>query len=602
MDDALLENRSGGTGSGAGENALSRAGKNWIFHRVDEGEVRRVQQEHGLTELAAALALVRAGAEALVDELLSPLLKTHMPDPHELPDAQKAFAWVEQLLSQKKKIAVWGDYDVDGACASALCVRYFREIGHEVIPYVPDRFQEGYGPNQGGLQSLRDRGVSAVIIVDCGTTAFEPLAWAENNGLSTIVIDHHRVGPKLPACEALINPRRTDKESPEALNTLCAAGLVFLFLVGLTRYLRERGYFESMSEPNMVAMLDLVALATVCDMVPLRGLNRAFVKQGLKILHKRQNVGMKALMEVSHVREAPAASDMGYLLGPRINAGGRIGDSSLGVRLLSSEDPQEAIQFARQLHALNQERQRIEHGVNEEAFLQALRHPNSPYLLLMGEYWHEGVLGIVAGHIKDVFHKPAFVLTLKKDFIRGSARSVPGIDVGQLIHSAYDEGLLINGGGHPMAGGLSLERKNFDAFCAFVDQFVKKQRPPEEIPSLYIDRAVTFQTFRDRAFFESLELLEPFGVENAVPRFYLSGIRFENVMAFGFSHLRMKGVQMDGQKYPIVCFRAVGQKIGNWLLSKPSQIVDCVVSVRIDRNFGLYSAQVILEDIRDRGI
>lgn len=583
---------------GSGE--LSKTGKKWVFRKIDERDVLYLKQTYNLTHLAATLAANRLDNPQEAEDFFLPMLKTHMPDPDVLPDAQEAFAFTHECLQQKKKMAVWGDYDVDGACAAALCVRYFQSLGHEIEAYVPDRFQEGYGPNEKGLQALKDSGVTTVFIVDCGTTAFEPLEWAEKNGLEAVIIDHHRVSSHMPSCKAFINPKRIDYKGPENLKTLCAAGLVFLFFVGLNRYLRGQGWFKtSDAEPDLFNLLDLVALSTICDMVPLKGLNRAFVRQGLKVMQQRKNVGLKILMDLSRLREAPTASNVGYIIGPRINAGGRIGDSSLGVKLLSSRDPYEAREFAQQLDQLNQERQRIERDVEEQAYQQALEQHSKPYLLLMGEQWHEGVLGIVASHLKEIFFKPTFVLTDKGDStMRGSARSVPGLDIGQLIHHASDRGILLNGGGHPMAGGLSLDRSYYDTFCQFLSGFFEGYTPRTSAPTLVIDKAVSLQDLKDKTLFESLRLLEPFGVDYPQPRFLLSNVRFENITPFGYNHFRMKLVQLDGHSYPVVCFRAMGQEIGKWLLSSASQLVDCVVTVQLDRYYGLSKAQLILEDIR----
>ena len=579
-------------------NDLSKTGKKWIFYEKNHKDLLYLKQTYNLSDLEASLALNRMKTLEESVDVIMPLLKTHLPDPCVLPDSAKAFEFTHNFLLKNEKIAVWGDYDVDGACAAALFVRYFQSLSYPIVAYIPDRFQEGYGPNEKGLHFLKEQGISTVFIVDCGTTSFEALAWAHKHNLNIIIIDHHRVGSSYPNCIALLNPTRPDYEGPEILKSLCAGGLVYLFLIGLNRYLKQKNYFQDSKEIDLIPLLDLVALSTICDMVPLRGLNRVFVKQGLKVMGKRKNMGLNALFDLSKIKKHPTASDLSYVIGPRINAGGRIGDSSLGVKLLSCDDPYETKIFAQELELLNKKRQYIERHVEESAYQQALLQKEENFLMLLEENWHEGVLGIVAGRLKDIFYKPSFVFTTKGSFIKGSARSVSGTDIGKLITSAYENGILLSGGGHPMAGGLSLKKEKIEEFKAFVHDFFSKNEPKKDPPYLEIDHAINLQTLGNQEFIKAIEWLEPFGVGHPSPKFLLSNIRFETFLPFGANHFRTKLVQLDGKTYPAVAFRALNNELGKWISTSPSQLVECVIFPRVERNFGLCKVHLILEDIR----
>ena len=577
---------------------LSRTGKVWEFLPVRERDILFLKQEYNVSEMVARLITNRIQDLTQAEEIFSPFLKNHLPDPSYLPDAGKAFAHVYSCLLAKKPLAVWGDYDVDGACSSALLIKYFRWLDIPVTPYIPDRFQEGYGPNIGGLLSLKAKGIEDVFIVDCGTTAFSALAAAKENGMAILIVDHHRVAQNYPEAHAFMNPKRWDYQGPLILQQLCAGGLVFLFLVGLNRYLRWQGYFQNRPEPNLLSLLDLVALSTICDMMPLRHINRAFVKQGLKIMRQRKNIGLTCLIDSSKIRNSPSPIHLGYTVGPRINAGGRIGDSSLGVRLLSCEDKQESLRLVQELNQLNQERQAIERLTLENALLQAKEQQDNSYLFVCGENWHEGVLGIIASQLKENFCKLTFALTAKGAFLKGSVRSVQGIDIGELIHLACEKGLLVTGGGHPMAGGLTLEREKKDPFLAFINSFLQECVVEDPQPSLAIDMVLCFEQLRSPEFFEDFEILEPFGASYPQPKFLISNLRISYVTRFGYNHLRMYGTQPNGKCYSMVYFRQADKAVGQWLLSAPLELMDCVVTVQSDYRWGYQRALLVLEDVR----
>jgi len=577
----------------------SRTGKIWMHPQDCERTILFLKQKYDISDMAARLASHRLMSLDEADEIFSPYLRNQLPDPSFLPDIELAFEHTLSCLLAQKKIGIWGDYDVDGACSSALLVKYFRSLNIGVTPYIPDRFQEGYGPNTAGLLALHEQGINTVFIVDCGTTAFEPLAEAKKKGMTIIIIDHHRVAPLHPENYALINPKRADYTGPLLLQQLCAGGLVFLFLVGLSRYLREHHYFDQNghTEPDLYSYLDLVALSTICDMMPLRHINRAFVKQGLKVMRQRKNIGLTCLIDASRVKDVPNPIHLGYTIGPRINAGGRIGDASLGVRLLSCEDKAAAMQMAQELNQLNQERQAIERTTLEQAMAQARMQLEKPYIFVFGDHWHEGVLGIMASHVKEAFFKPSFVLTAKGSWLKGSVRSVPGIDISDLIHRASEKNLLVTGGGHPMAGGLTVEREKLPQLLAFIDSFFQECEPAPESPAIPIDMAVTFEQLRSPEFFQALECVGPFGADYPQPKFLASNLMLEHVKPFGYNHLRMYGVQANGQSHAMVFFRQAEKEIGKWLLSKPSHRVDCLLSIQSEYRWGYQRALLIIEDI-----
>lgn len=586
------------------DQALSRTGKQWIVPTAQEKDVLFLQQKYGVCDLTARLSAHRMDNLEQAEEIFSPYIKQHLPDPALLPDGQKGFDCITQALTatDTKPWAVWGDYDVDGACAAALLVKYFRALNIPITPYIPDRFQEGYGPNIQGLRALKAQGIHHIFVVDCGTNALQIMDQAAQEGLSIIIIDHHRVGPEHPQAVAFVNPKRADVLVPSILTQLCAGGLVFVFLVGLNRHLRWTGYFttKNIKEPDLFSLLDLVALSTICDMMPLRHINRAFVKQGLKVMRQRQNIGLTCLIDAAKINDVPNPTHLAYTVGPRINAGGRIGDASLGVRLLSCTDKQESLLLAQELTSLNYERQTIERATWEKAVLQAhAQHTEGkPYVFVHGHDWHEGVLGIIASQLKEAFHKPAFVMTVKGSFLKGSVRSVPGIDISHFIHLAYAEGLLVTGGGHPMAGGLTCSLDKHTALLGFLDDFLCTFPVPDHQPYFIVDATLTFEQLRHPQFMRMLDTVGPFGVDYPQPKFVLSGLRLQKVQTFGYNHLRMLAVQPNGMTYPMVYFRQADKPLGQWLLTQPSELVQCLISVQADQRWGYQRAQLILEDIR----
>ncbi|WP_165780579.1 single-stranded-DNA-specific exonuclease RecJ [Holospora curviuscula] len=587
------------------ENAgpLSHTGRDWLFLSACERYVSYLKERYQVNDLTARLVAHRSVIEE-AEEIFAPFLRTHLPDPSHLPDLLKGVRHLEDVVREKRPLAVWGDYDVDGACASALIVKYCEGLNHPVIPYIPNRFQEGYGPNIEGFRMLRDvHHIQDLIVVDCGSTSFEVMILAREYGIRVTIIDHHQVpGVNHPECVAFMNPKRLDYTGPEVLKTLCAGGLVFLYLVGVNRYFRDAGVFTDLNtvEPDLFSLLDLVALSTVCDMMPLRGINRVFVKQGLKVLGQRKNIGLAHLMDVSGIREEPNATHLGYALGPRINAGGRVGNSTLGVQLISTNSTTKALDIAQELSVLNQERQQIERATEQLALAQALKQEQKAYLFLWDKTWHEGVLGIIAGHLKEIFGKPTFVLSEKNGMLKGSSRSVSGVDIGQLIHKACEHGVLVTGGGHPMAGGLTLRFDQIAPFREFLEHYFESCAPTKTLTPLNIDMIVSFAQLNHPDFLDVWERVGPFGADYPSPIFMVKRVFVRHVTSFGHNHLRLKVCSEESPSvlYSVVCFRITDKPSGRWLLSLPKEPIDMLLTVQMSRKWGKRYPNFIMEDFR----
>ena len=414
-------------------NLTSVTGKNWIFKKFNNDDVKKYSEDYSLDEIVARLIAIRKKNIKNIDLFINPTIKNLMPNPFKLQDMDLAVERTCESIKKKELIGIFGDYDVDGATSVAILSRYFLSLNQKIYTYIPDRKKDGYGPNIENFKKLINLGIKIILTVDCGTSSFEPIKLAQEKKVDVIVLDHHQTQTKLPNAFAIVNPNRIDDKSE--LNYLCAAGVCFVFLVALNKKLREIGWFtkNDTPEPNILEFLDLVSLGTVCDVVPLIELNRAFVKQGLKILKKRSNLGLKTLYDMCKINSQPTTYDLGFALGPRINAGGRVGKSSHGVELLLCNEPQVAYKIASDLDRSNQERKSIELLLTEKVSHEVKKYHNHPVLVLSGENWHEGVMGIVASRIKDKFNKPTFLISFNKEEGKGSARSIYGFDVGSEI-------------------------------------------------------------------------------------------------------------------------------------------------------------------------
>jgi single-stranded-DNA-specific exonuclease len=498
------------------------------FKNIPSGVVKDIADRMGCDYIVANLLASRGiDDEEEADAFLSPSIKNQLPDPFTaLMDMQDAVKRVQDAIIKKQKIAIFGDYDVDGACSSAILKRYFKAIGTEALIYIPDRFKEGYGPNSNALIELRRQGYDLVITVDCGTVAFEPLEAAHKQGLDIIVIDHHLGVKQKPKSIAVINPNRFDETSE--LTYLCGAGVVFMLVVGLNRKLREAGFFTTnkTKEPNLINFTDLVALATVCDVVPLVGLNRAFVKTGLKIANQKTNIGIKTLCDVAGMDGVLTEYHFGFVIGPRINAGGRIANSALGAELLSTADEVRAVQIASELENLNKKRKEEEECVRLHALDMVHKHSldASPVIFVGDEGYHQGVIGITASRIKEVFNKPVFVMSFKDGLAKASCRSVKGVDIGSIVNEANKTGLLIAGGGHGMAAGYTCELAKLSEFKKFVINYFNESYPDFTFCKFTeIDAKISLSAINED-FFDKINLFSPFGSGNGEPVFFTSGL------------------------------------------------------------------------------
>lgn len=523
----------------------------------------------GLDDIVTQLLLARGVARDDLERQRNPTFRGFLPDPSLFRDMDHAAERIAQAVLSGERTTIYGDYDVDGATSAALLVRLLRMLGTEANYYIPDRLLEGYGPSGEALVRLADQGSTLIVTVDCGAMAFDALQMAHDAGVDVIVVDHHKCAAELPKAAALVNPNRLDEADEAAAHGhLAAVGVAFLLGVALVRTLRARNYFATRPEPDLRSLLDLVALGTVADVAQLHGLNRAFVAQGLKVMAKRDNIGMAALIDASRLKRAPVCSDLSFALGPRINAGGRVGESTLGVRLLTTEDPDEARQIAAQLSALNEERRAIEASVQEAAEEQIAQQHNRLVAVLAGTGWHPGVIGIVAGRIKEKTGKPSLVIALDEATGqgKGSGRSIAGVDLGAAIIAAREAGLLVAGGGHAMAAGLTIDAARLDEFSDWLeDRLAKAVSGAREVQSIKLDLAVAPRGLSPQLV-ETLEQAGPYGVGWPGPKIAVGPVRLIKSDIVGTDHLRLIVGGEDGGSLKAIAFRAAETEWGQALL------------------------------------
>lgn len=579
----------------------SLTGRHWTLRQVDGREALAISQRLRVPEMVGRVLAARGVVIDDAEDFLKPRLKTDLPDPAHLLDMEAATDRIAHAIMNGEVIAIFGDYDVDGATSSALLKLYLEAVGAIVRVYIPDRQKEGYGPNTEALLQLKADGAAVVVTVDCGTAAFSPLEEAANAGLDVIVVDHHEAETKLPQAVAVVNPKRLDETSPHT--QMAAVGVAFLVVVALNRKLRQENWFEDVrAEPDLTQWLDIVALGTVCDVVPLSGVNRALVAQGLKVMAKRNNVGIKALSDVAGIKELPTAYHLGFVLGPRINAGGRVGQSDLGTRLLSTSDMEEALGLAERLDALNHERRDIEAEVLDQAMQQVEAklggaQPGA-FVLVAGEGWHPGVVGIVASRLKDRFNRPAAVVSLDGDTGTASARSVSGADLGAAVIAARQDGLIIKGGGHAMAAGFTVATDKLIELEAFLSARMKAAIGDNPAPpGLRLDGVLALGG-ANLALLKKLDDVAPFGVGNAEPRFAFKNVRFVEARAVGKdqSHVRLIMADEAGGRLTAIAFRAMDSDLGPGLLAHAGKPFHVAGKLRTNEWQGRESAQLIVED------
>ena len=573
-------------------------GRRWDLRAVDETAVADLVRGARISDAAARVLAARGIDASASANFLRPTLKASMPNPSVLVDMDKAAARIVAALQANERISVFGDYDVDGATSSALLRRFFRAVGVEIGVYIPDRRAEGYGPNVPALRSLKEQGSKVVITVDCGIVAFETLKTARDDGLDVIVVDHHKAEPEMPAAAAVVNPNRLDDTSGQG--HLAAVGVAFLLVVAVNRALREAGWYgeKSIGEPDLRQWLDLVALGTVCDVVPLKGLNRAFVTQGLQVLARGGNAGLTALARVARADGRISAFHLGYLLGPRVNAGGRVGQADIGTRLLSTDDPDEAAALALKLDEFNAARKDIEAAVLREAIEQAETNtnPDDPLVLVSGDDWHPGVIGIVAGRLKERYGRPACVIALDGGMAKGSGRSVAGVDLGRAVLAARDAGHLFSGGGHAMAAGFTVEEQRLPAFAAFMQAEVLRQLKGDALaPQLSLDGALAASAVTTDLIAE-LECVAPFGAGNDEPRFAVVDVKVAKADVVGTGHVRCFLSGRSGGNIKAIAFNSADSELGHALLTAAGRRLHVAGTVRADNWQGRNGAQLIIDD------
>lgn len=552
-------------------------------------------------DLVTQLLLSRGVARDDLERHRNPALRSFLPDPSEFRDMDLAAQRLAQAVLTGEKLTVYGDYDVDGATSAALLIRLLRALGHEARYYIPDRLLEGYGPSGEALVRLAGEGSSLIVTVDCGAMAHQALAMAHDAGVDVIVVDHHKCAAELPLAAALVNPNRLDENDIAASHGhLAAVGVAFLLAIATVRELRGRGYFETRREPDLFALLDLVALGTVADVAALHGLNRAFVAQGLKVMARRENIGLAALIDASRLSRAPTCSDLGFALGPRVNAGGRVGESTLGVRLLTSEDPDEAAAIAAQLSALNEERRAIEAAVQEAAEAQLDAQHNRAVLTLAGRGWHPGVIGIVAGRIKEKTGKPSLVIALDADEAghgKGSGRSITGVDLGAAIIAAREEGLLVAGGGHAMAAGLTIDPDRLEALADWLDARLGADVAAAQAnQAMLIDLALAPGGLTP-SLVDAMDSAGPFGVGWPGPKVAIGPVRMVKADVVGSDHLRLIVRGEDGASFKAIAFRAAASDMGQALLhTGPQRRLWLAGRAKIDDWASRPQAELHLED------
>ena len=547
-------------------------GQRWVARLEDQRLAQTIAEKNELPEILGRVMAARGVTSDEAEAFLNPTLRSLMPQPSAFMDMEKGAARLAEAITKKEVIGIISDYDVDGVSSAAIMVRFLASVGHEANVYIPDRLTEGYGPSEKAVSTLKEQGTQLLLTLDCGVMSYDPLAHAADLGLVTIIVDHHQAGVELPHAYAVINPNRQDDMSGQG--HLCAAGVVMILIAAVNKELRTLGHYnEQCPEPNMLQWLELVALATVCDVVPLKGLNRAYVTQGLRIMSRRENIGISALADVGGLKRRPDVYALGFILGPRINAAGRVGHAEEALALLTTNDKGEAYALARNLDDLNRKRQMIELRVVDEAIMQAEaamgKDKRLSIVVVAADGWHPGVVGLAASRLKDRFAIPSLVLAMntKTGLATGSGRSIAGVDLGKAVRLASEAGILTKGGGHAMAAGLTVPIEKLGELRQFLDEKLSAEVENLRDPSLPIDGALT----ASGATLDLIELLEqagPYGSAHPSPMFVFPAHKVIYADQAGTDHVRCTLVASDGTKLKAIAFRALNTELGELLLSE----------------------------------
>ena len=575
-------------------------GNTWKFRLDDERLALSLSQRLGIPEVISRIIASRDIPMNEVEDFLRPKIRNLLPDPNILKDMKKATVRTADAIINNERVAVLGDYDVDGATSSALLVRFFRSISIDINTYIPDRVKEGYGPSLDSIDKLNQIGSNLLITVDCGTTSFEPIEKARQLGIDLIVLDHHKSDVNLPAAYAIVNPNRIDDEhSNQNLKTLAAVGVTFLFIVALNRELEERGYFISNKKPDVRKWLDLVALGTICDLVPLKNLNRALVLGGLKIMKKKMNIGISTLMQIGNIYEQVNCYHLGYIIGPRVNAGGRVGRSEFGLKILETENENLAKEIAIKLENYNIERKEIENNVLRDA-IDIIEYKNyimDEIIIVHNENWHLGVLGIVASRLVAKYKKPVIVLSEVSGLLKGSGRSISGFDLGQNIINAKNKNIIISGGGHSMAAGLSLNKEKIAELKNFLFSSIRINTSLGMIQNhIYIDSIINLEAANEKLI-NLIDDIGPFGSGNPVPKFLVNNVKLIRSFVVGKDHVSCIFKAEGAKILKAIAFRTLDDDLGRVLLSSQGKYLHVVGQLRNNVWNGRVEPQLTIEDI-----
>ena len=576
---------------------MSVVGKNWIQKEFDLDEIKFIKENFFLDEIVAKLLSIRKIKKEEINFFLNPSIKNSLPNPYSLNDMQKAIDRTISCIVSNEKVGIFGDYDVDGATSTAILGNYFRALNLPYEIYIPDRQKEGFGPNEKGFDYLIENGSKLIFTVDCGTLSYLPIEHANTKKIDVIVIDHHQSEINLPKAHSIVNPNRFDDRSD--LNYLCAAGVCFMFLVALNKRLRENNWFinKSINEPDLLNFLDLVSLGTICDVVPLVDLNRAFVNQGLKVVNQKKNLGLKTLIEISEIENNLTTYHLGYVLGPRINAGGRVGKSTHGAKLLLNNDSKDAFKISSELNNYNKERQLLEKELLKDIIDKDYGLTDEPVIVLYGENWHEGIIGIIAARIKEKYNKPTFIISTKSGLGKGSARSIYGFDIGTAVIAAVQNKILIRGGGHKMAAGFTLDTDKIGEFKNFlIRKFKSININLESKKNIFYDTEISPSAI-NIDFYDKINVLSPFGSGNPEPKFIIKNVRPVNSKIVGEKHIKSIFEGSDSSTFKTITFNCVDNELGSYLLKKNIKNFNILGKLSLNEWRGQKNVEFIIDDI-----
>ncbi len=594
---ATLKKVETGNNMQAFENQQSYSGYTWRMRKADDRLVQVLARQNNISETVSRILVSRGITPETAEAFLHPTLKKNLPHPFTLKDMEKAANRMADSIMAKEPIGLMGDYDVDGATSTASLKLFLEDIGVNVLTFIPER-EDGYGPNTAKMLAFQQAGCHLIATLDCGMTAFEPIDTGTKSGLDILVLDHHDADIKgLPNAYAVVNPKRLDESLDHPCRHMAAVGVVFLFIVALNAVLRARGFYQTRPEPNIKRFLDLVAFGTVCDVMKLTGINRLLVKSGLQQMRLGENIGLNALAQLVNLAEAPSTYHLGYVFGPRINACGRVGSSDIGMRLLSSHDFMEAHLLAQKLEELNLLRRDIEADVLLSAIEQVESKPlETPFIFVKGDAWHQGVIGIVAGRLKDKYNLPVFVLSIEGDEVKGSSRSVQGVDLGTLIMNALSRGILTRGGGHPMAAGFSLKKDKLEAFYTYLTENIPADKKTDRLMTLDIDGLIDLHGLT-RELAEDINLLAPFGEANPEPVFAIPNVSVARITLLKNGHISCILTNQSGDSVQAIAFRAADTEIGNRLLTTRGDVFHVAGILRQDHWRGRDKIQFQILDL-----